>query len=150
MIPSKDFPFRSGDGFSRLVKYLRLHVPPQGTPTSGGVRDERSSMIACTPGALALSLSLPPEVDLSSMMNSGTLPECLVTAVWNLRPSLPIGCGLFGEDDLNIVGSYSIGVGGFTDVWMGKMKNGMTVVIKSYRYYSSSSCLPVYMVSMVC
>ena len=128
--------------------YLRILVPPQGTSPSGGVQDERSDMISRVASTPDLSLSLPPEVDLSSMTNSDTPLERLVAAVWNLRPSLPIDCELFGEGNPNVVGPYPIGAGGFADVWMGKMNDGTTVAIKSYRYYSSSSCLLIYMVSV--
>ena len=147
MIPQKHLPPRSRDNFSRLLVYLRLLVHPQGASPSRGVQDERRGMVSQTAGALDHSLSFPPEVDLSAITDPGTPPEYLVAAVWNLQPLLPIDCEMFGQDDLCIVGSHPIDAGGFADVRVGKMNDGTTVAIKSYRYYSSSSCLPVYMVS---
>ena len=91
--------------------------------------------------------SLPPEIDLSPMNNPGTQPENLIDAVRNLQPFLPSGCELLGQGDLKITCSYPIDAGGFADVWLGEMNDGMTVAIKSHRYYSSSSCLSVYLVS---
>ena len=94
------------------------------------------------------SLSLPPEIDLSSLNNPGTPPEHLVDAVQNLGPFLPTGCELLGQGDLKIVGSSPVDAGGFADIWVGEMDDGTKVAIKSYRYYSSSSCLPTYLVSV--
>ena len=94
------------------------------------------------------SLSLPPEIDFSPVNNTGTPPEHLVDAVRNLRPFLPIGCELLGEGDLKVVGSSPIDAGGFADVWVGERDDGTKVAIKLYRYYSSSSCLSTYLVSV--
>ena len=150
MIPRKHLLSHPRDNFSRLHMYLRLLVHPQGTSPSRSVQGQWRGTVSHPAGALDHSLSLPPEVDLSSITDPGTPPEYLVVAVWNLRPSLPIDCGLFGRDDLSVVGSYPIDAGGFADVWLGKMNDGTMVAIKSYRYYSSSSCLPIYMVSKKC
>lgn len=147
MVPSEHPPSRSRDSFSRLLMYLCLLVHPQEPSPSGAVQDEPRGIVSHPAGVLDHSLSLPPEVDLSSITNPGTPPEHLVVAVRNLRPLLPIGCELFGQDDLSIIGSYPIDAGGFADVWMGKMNDGTTVAIKLYRHYSSSSCLSIYMVS---
>jgi len=100
--------------------------------------------------ALDHSLSLPPEINFSLANNTGTPPEHLVDAVRNLRPFLPIGCELLGEGDLKFVGSTPIDAGGFADVWVGERGDGTKAAIKSYRYYSSSSCLPTYLVSVEC
>lgn len=90
---------------------------------------------------------LPPDIDLSFMNNPGTSPEHFVDAVRRLKPSLPIGCELLGQGDLRILGSYPIDAGGFADVWLGEKSDGTLVAVKSHRYYSSSSCLPIYSVS---
>ena len=150
MIPSKNSSLQYRDGLSRLLVFLRLLVHPQGTSPSRGAQDEHRGMIPRPAGVVDYTLSLPPEVDLSSITNSDTSPEHLVTAVRDLLPLLPIGCKLFGQGDLHIVGSYPINAGGLADVWVGKMNNGMAVAIKSYRHYSSSSCLPIYVVSVEC
>ena len=147
MIPPKHHPSHSRDNFSRLLMHLRLLVHPQRTSPARGVQDERRGTVPHPTAALDHSLSLPPEADLSSITDPGTPPEHLVTAVRNLRPLLPIDCELFGQDDLCIVGSHPIDAGGFADVRVGKMNDGTMVAIKSYRYYSSSGCLPIYMVS---
>lgn len=81
------------------------------------------------------------------MTNLGVLPEELVDAVRGLKQLLPIGCELFGEGDLKLVGSRPIDVGGFADVWVGERNDSTVVAVKSRRYYSSSSYLPVYSVS---
>ena len=91
--------------------------------------------------------SLPLETDLSAMTNPSALPEHLVEAVLRLRSFLPIGCELLGQDDLKTVGTHPIDAGGFADVWIGERNDGTTIAIKSHRYHSSSSCLPVYLVS---
>ena len=105
-------------------------------------------MPSCTVDTLDHSLSLPPEIDLSPMNNPGTPPEHLVDAVRNLGPFLPAGCELLGQGDLKIIGSCPIDAGGFADIWVGERDDGTKVAIKSYRYYSSSSCLPIYLVSV--
>ena len=81
------------------------------------------------------------------MANYGTLPEELVDAVHHLKPFLPIGCEFLGQDDLKIVGPYPIDAGGLADVWAGEKTDGTRLAIKSHRCYSSSSHLPVYLVS---
>ena len=142
----KHLPSHPRGSFSRLLARLRLLTNPRGSPPPRGIRDERRGTVSRVAGTLDSSL-LPLGLDLSSMINPGTPPEYLVIAVWDLLPSLPIGCELFGENDLDVIGSRCINAGGFADVWMGKMNNGTTVAIKSYRYYSSSSCLSIYIVS---
>jgi len=112
-----------------------------------GERRNMPSYAADTPDQ---SQSLPPEIDLSPFTDPSTPPEHLVDAVRRLEPSLPIGCGLFGQGDLKIVGSRPIDAGGFADIWVGEMNDGTTVAIKSLRYYSSSSSLPICLVSGVC
>jgi hypothetical protein len=82
------------------------------------------------------------------MIDSSTPSEHLVDVVHNLKPFLPNGCEMLGQGDLKITGSHPIGAGGFADIWVGKRGNGTKVAIKSYRYYSSSNCLPIYSVGV--
>lgn len=86
-------------------------------------------------------------IDHSFINNPGTPPEPLVDAVHRSKQLLPIECELLGQGDLKILGSRPVDAGGFANVWKGKKKDGTMVALKSYRYYSSSSCLPVYAVS---
>jgi len=81
------------------------------------------------------------------MTDPSTPPEHLIDAVRNLKPFLPIGYGMLGQGDLKILGSYPVDASGFADVWIGELNDGTAVAIKSLRYYSSSSRLPVYLVS---
>ena len=81
------------------------------------------------------------------MTNPSTPVEQLVDAVQNLKQFLPDGCELFGQGDLKIIGPYPAGAGGSADIWLAEMSDGIRVAIKSYRYYSSSSRLSVYLVS---
>jgi hypothetical protein len=90
---------------------------------------------------------LPPEIELSPMSDPGTPPEHIVDIVHKLKPFLPSGCGLLGQGDLKITGLCPIDVGGFAEVWVGETNDGTRVAIKVHRYYSSSSCLPVCLVS---
>lgn len=133
---------------TRLLLHLCRLVHPGGASSPRATRNERCGTISHAIGQPGGSLSLPPGLDLSSMTNPGTPPEHLVVAAQKLPSVLPVGCEMFGEDDLDVAGSHRISVGGFADVWMGKMNNGATVAIKSYRCYSSSSCFPVYQVNV--
>jgi len=63
-----------------------------------------------------------------------------------LRLPLPPSCMLLGEGDLELVGAHPIDVGGFADVWVGKMGD-RTVAVKSYRCYLSGNCASTYEVS---
>ena len=143
MVPNC-LPFYARSTVSRFPLYPRSPFHPRGTPPSRGGQHERCgfSCVADTPDQ-----SLLPEIDLSPMNNPGTSPENLIDAVRNLKPFLPSGYELLEQGDLKITGSYPIDAGGFADAWVGEMNDGTTVVIKSHRYYSSSSCLPVYLVS---
>jgi len=148
VMPSKCPPFHTRDVFPHLLMYLRLLFHPQGTPPSRDAQHDWCGMPSSTTDALDHSLSLLPEIDLSSLNNPGTPPEHLVDAVRNLGPFLPIGCELLGQGDLKVVGSSPVDAGGFADIWVGERDDGTKVAIKSYRYYSSSSCLPTYLVSV--
>lgn len=75
-------------------------------------------------------------------------PEHLVGAVHNLKPFLPSGCEILGHGDLKITGSRPVDAGGFADIWVGERDDGTKVAIKSHRCYSSSSCSPIYSVSV--
>jgi len=141
---SNCLPFYARSAVSRFPLYPRSPFHPHGTPPSRGGRHERCGFSCVVDTQYQ---SLPPEIDLSPMNNPGTPPETLIDAVRNLKPFLPSGYELLGQGDLKITSSYPIDAGGFADVWVGEMNDGTTVAIKSHRYYSSSSCLPVYLVS---
>ncbi|KAF9646932.1 kinase-like protein [Thelephora ganbajun] len=121
VIPSEHLLFNARDTLSRLL------------------------LASCDVDAPDKPQSLPSEIVLSPMYNPGTPPEYLVDAVWHLKPFLPVGCGLLGQRDLKIVGSCPVDAGGFSDLWVGERNDGTVVAVKSYRYYSSSSCLPIYL-----
>ena len=148
VMPTKHLPLRAKDALPRLFIHLHLLFYPQGTHPSRSTQHDQCGMLSGTADGLDHSLSLPPEIDLSPVNNTGTPPEHLVDAVRNLRPFLPTGCELLGEGDLKVVGSSPIDAGGFADVWVGERDDGTKVAIKLYRYYSSSSCLPTYLVSV--
>lgn len=138
----------SGDVFFRLLTTFFPFFYLDRTSTS---RNEVSEMAFWNSGALAGQFQpLPLGIDLSSINNPGTLPEYLVEAVQRWKPSLPIRCALFGQGEMKIVGSFPINAGGFADLWIGEMNDGTVVAIKSYRCYSSSSCVPIYLVSHWC
>jgi hypothetical protein len=145
---TKHFLLYVGDAFTRLLVHLRLLFHPQGAPPSRGTQYDWCGMPSRTVDALGHWLSLPPEIDLSPMNSPGTPPERLVEAVRNLGPFLSVGCEMLGQGDLKIVGSRPVDAGGFADIWIGERDDGTKVAIKSYRYYSSSSCLPIYLVSV--
>ena len=146
MVPSKCLPFYARDAFPRLLLYLCPFFRPQKTP-SRSTHHDWYSMSSLPFDALGHSPSLPPEIDLSPTNNSSSTSEHFVDAVQNLTPFLPNGCEMLGQGDLRIASSRPINAGGFADVWVGE-KDGTKVAIKSYRYYSSSSCLPIYLVSV--
>lgn len=100
------------------------------------------------PPAPPRSLSLPPELDLSSMANLSTPPERLVDSVLSLNRFLLIGDELLGPNNLNIVGPHPVDGGGIAEIWLCERNDGKNVVIKSYRHYSSSSRLPTFWVSI--
>jgi len=149
---SKTLPLRTRATVFHLIPRVRLLFYPHGiSPSRGRQRawsDLRSSVRNVD--APENSLSLPPQIDLSQMINPGTPPEHIVDAVRSLKPFLPIGYEVLGQGDLTITGSCPINAGGFANVWAGKMKDGTVVAVKSHRHYSSSSCLPVYLVSSKC
>jgi len=149
-MPSKNLPLYARDTFSRLLLYIRLSFHSRQTSPSRSTQREWCSVPSCAVDTPDQSQSLPPEIDLSPFTDPGTPPEHLVDAVRRLEPSLPIGCELLGHGDLKIVGSHPIDAGRFADVWVGEMNDGTTVAIKSLRYYSSSSCLPICLVSVAC
>lgn len=130
-----------------LFLYLRLLLHPHETSSSRGARHEWCGL-PCATDLPDQPQSLPPEIDLSLMKNPSTPLEHPVEAVRSLKPFLPGGCEVLGQGDLKITGSFPIDAGGFADMWVGKMKDGTTVAIKSHRSYSSTSCLPVYVVSV--
>ena len=146
---SKHLPFRTGDAVPRLLLYLRMLFRPKGTP-SRGTRHDQYPMPSRAVNASDHSPSLPPEINLSPTNNSSTSSEHFVDAVHSLRSFLPDECEMLGQGDLKIFSSCPINAGGFTDVWVGERDDGTKVAIKSYRYYSSSSCLPIYLVSVKC
>ena len=140
-MPPKRLPF------SRILAHLHLLFHPHETSSSRGVQRDWRDTPPCPTGPQDQSQSLPPEIDLSPMTDPSTPPEHLIDAVRNLKPFLPIGYGMLGQGDLKILGSYPVDASGFADVWIGELNDGTAVAIKSLRYYSSSSRLPVYLVS---
>ena len=147
VMSSKHLPPHLGEAFPRLLLDFRLFLHPQRIPPLTGAHHEWYDVPSRAVDVLDHLLSLSSEVDLSSMANPGTPPDHLVDAVHNLGPFLPIECELLGHGDLKIVGPHPINAGGFADVWIGERCDGTKVAIKSHRHYSSSSCLPVYLVS---
>lgn len=149
-MPTKHLHLRARDTFPRLLIYLRLLFYPKGIPPSGDAQHGWCGIPSCAVGILDHLPPRLPEIDLFPMNDPGTPPEHLVDAVRDLRPFLPIGCELFGQGDLKIVGLSPVDAGGFADTWVGERDDGTKVAIKSYRYYSSSGCLPVYLVGVEC
>ena len=150
VMPSKQLPFHLGEAFPRLLLRLRLLFHPQWIPPLTVTHHERCDVPSRAIDILDHLLSLPSEVDFSSMTNPGTPPKHLVDTVHNLSSFLPIECELLGQGDLKIVGSHPIDAGGFADVWVGERCDGTKVAIKSHRHYSSSSCLSVCLVIVKC
>lgn len=147
-MPPKHLSFSARDDFSRVLASLRQSFNLGRTTPSRSVQHEGPAKTPRGVQALAGQLqSLPPEVDLSFVNNPSTSPEHLVDAVQLLKPHLPIGCQLFGQGDMKIVGPFPIDAGGFADIWVGEMSDETVVAVKSYRYYSLSSHLPIYSVS---
>ena len=139
-------PSQAESNLLRLLRYPRRLLLPNGSPSSRDGRHERCD-VPCTPHSLDPPQPLLPDLNLSFMNNPGTPPEQLVVAVQNLKQFLPSGCEVLGEGDLKIPGPYPTSEGGFADVWLGEMKDGTTVAIKSQRRHSSLSCLPAFLVS---
>jgi len=135
--------------FYRSLNYLYRLFHPHETLPLGCVQHEGSEIHLCLVEETVQLESLPQDIDLSTVANPTALPEDLVDAVRNLKPYLPIGCELLGQDDLNVVGAHPIDAGGFADVWVGKRNDGTVVAIKSHRHRYSSSCLPIYSVRLV-
>jgi hypothetical protein len=134
------------DTFSRLLRYLRPLFHLHETPTPKRTQYEGCGTPPCGVIAPDWLQSPLPELDLSPINGIGASPERLVIAVQKLKPFLPTGYELLAHGDLEITGQLPIDAGGFADVWAGEW-NGTLVAIKSYRCYSSSNCLPVYLVS---
>jgi len=90
------------------------------------------------PPPLGVERSLPIDPD--------ALREHLVDLVSHLPPLLPDSCKWLEQGDLEFFGEQPIDAGGIADVWVGMMGD-RKIAIKSYRYYSSSDYLPIYVVS---
>ena len=97
-------------------------------------------------GVNVSSQSEPPEIDQSLPIDLVALCEHLVDLVLHLRPLLPDSCRWMEQGALGIVGAYPFAAGGIADVWVGIMGD-RKVAIKSYRCYSSSDYLSIYVVS---
>ena len=133
--------------FFRLPRYLHRHSHRRETSPPKRTLFEGSETQLCHTEA-PKQLELPAlEIVLSSVTNPGTPPEHLVDAVRCLKPFLPIGCELLGQDDLRIVGSSPIDADGFADVWVGERNDGTVVAIKSHRHHATLSCRSIYLVS---
>lgn len=144
-MPSKH-RFYASNGFSRLASprssfYIDRNPPPR-IP-----QHESSDTGSWDVAALASQLqALQLGIDSSLTSNPSTPPEHRI--IQHLKPFLPVECELLGQGDVKIVGSFPIDAGGFADVWVGERNDGTVVAIKSHRYYSSSSWLPMYFVSV--
>jgi len=149
-MPSKHLPLHAKATFSRILVYLRLLFHPHGTSYPRGAQHDWCDVSTCAADTPDQSQSFPPEIDLPFVNNPDTPPERLVDAIQNLKPFLPTGCELLGQGDLKIISSHPIDAGGFADVWVGERHDGTKVAIKSYRCHSSSTCLPIYLVSNEC
>ena len=139
-------PSQAESNLLRLLRYPRRLLLPNGSPYSGDAHREQCD-VPCTTRSPDRSQPLLPDLNLSFMNNPGSPPEQLVVAVQNLKQFLPSGCEVLGEGDLKIPGPYPTSEGGFADVWLGEMKDGTRVAIKSQRRHSSLSCLPAFLVS---
>ena len=137
----------SEDPFSPLLAHLCLVIHLRETHSSPGVRYEERDILACSTSLSALSESLSPGVDLSSMEDPGTQLGHLVGSVQNLRPRLPGSRELFGRHDLNRLEPNPIGGDGFAEVRVGERIDGTGIIIKSFRCDSSSSYLLTFLVS---
>ena len=129
LLRSKHSSFRPKGPFSRLFTYLRL-VFHRKTPLEEADTPLRTADVPCQ--------SLPVEPDM--------VCEHLVDLVTSLRSLLPGSCRWLERGTLEVVGEHPIDAGGVADVWAGKM-GGRKVAIKVYRCFSSSNCLPSYVVS---
>ena len=147
-MPSRNLQSHVGDAFSSFLNYLRpspgVHIE---SPLPRETQDERRDAV---PGGIRAPYqpwTVPPGLDLSFMNDAGVPTERLVNAVRDLEPFIS-KCQLLGKGkgDLEVTGSDPISSGGFADIWAGK-RNGNCVAIKSFRYNSSSTCLPIYLVS---
>ncbi|KAF9778053.1 kinase-like domain-containing protein [Thelephora terrestris] len=140
---SSDLTSHAKVSFSRLLGHLCLLFHPH----SRGTLSEECDTFehATNPPALMGPGSLPPDVDLSSFNDPSTSTKKLVDSVLRLRPSLPVSCGLFRHNDLNITGQHPLDAGGSAKIWLCEENDGKKAVIKSYRYYSSSSRLPAFL-----
>ena len=61
--PSEHLPFRTGDGFPRVLLYLRLFFHPQGTSPPTEAQYEWCDMPSRAVDVLGHSLSFPLEVE---------------------------------------------------------------------------------------
>ena len=135
------------DHSPRHLAHLRQFFLPGKTLPSRSTRHGEDGSVNNIADESSLLGSLPPEVDISSMINPGTPPERLVDSVRRLEQFLPKSCKLFEPNDLKIVGSHPVDGGGFAEVWLCERDDGTMVTIKSYRCYSLLSRLPTYSVS---
>ena len=142
MTPTRTFPFKLGYimDFHPLSNLHGTSFPRGGMRTPCAAASQTISM----PDELQ---SLPPGIDLSPIYNPVTSSQLLVDTVQRSEPFLPAGCELLREEDVEVIGPYPIDAGGHADVWVGRRNDGTMVAIKSHRCYSSSSCLPVFLVS---
>ena len=145
-MPSKRILRHARGALSRLLRYLCLIVYLPETPPSRGAQHRQCSTPFCGGFTPDLSQHLLPKLNFSAMSDHDTPPERLVDAVLNLKPFLPAGCEIWRQGDLKFLGTRPIAAGGSADVWVGE-RDGATVVIKSFRCYSSSSHLQIYLVS---
>ena len=141
-------PSQAKSKLLHLLRYPHRLLLPSGF-SSRDARHERCD-VSCAPHPSDRSQSLLPGLNLSFMNDPGTPPEQLVVAVQNLKPFLPSGCEVLGEGDIKLLGPHPVSEGGFVEVWVGEMKDGTRVAIKSQRRHSSSGCLPAFLVSGEC
>ena len=145
-VPLRNFQFLVGDAFSSPLNYLRpslgAHIK---SPLPRETRDEPRDAI---PGGIRAPYqpwTVPRGLDPSFMNNVGVPMERLANAVRDLGPFIS-KCELLRKGDLEVTGSDPISSGDFANIRAGK-RNGNCVVIKSFRYNSSSICLPTFLAS---
>lgn len=149
--PSKPMSPHAIDSFYRLFARLCCLSHPHHTCHSQSAQRGECDLVKHTTGLPAHQWkSLLPELDLSPVTDPSAPLEHLVESVRCLKRFLPIGCELFGPNNLKVDGPCPVDGGGYAEIWVCKKNNGQTVIIKSYRRHSSSNQLQTFLVSTTC